>query len=622
MDTKVDLDILKAIDNTTDLADYEYLGKEIEVPSKTIVLTDSVENREIISTYLNDETGTFPAGWNHSPSITGLYQVLFTLPFETIIYDEFGDFLPNNFVKLFSSDAANNINNTVLSETDAIYKNTSRDNINCLTDDIEITTIINADITIETSASYTISSISIILGMSDLVNGIDTQLQLFPATLISTVGFTKTYGWNISNTTNTSFPTANTKLYVYCFIQYTTTTTGELYMNFNMNTPSSFEITNNSLCAPTNAKLYLVNETLSHISEYVTNNCLRVYSEYLGRIDSSPYNFEDDGCGGMLALTSGLFLRRIEDVKTGDKAPKLALTFNDVLNATNCIYPLGMTIEQQGEDEVIRIEDWKHFYNDTVIADIGTVAVEKQPNLKLHFKNYKTGYSKYEAEEYNGLDEFLTEREYTTRLINHNGVLEKVCQFVASGYAIEITRRKGNTDSKDWRYDNDTFVLCLDRYYGALQVEQGNIVNDANIIDPSTILNFRISPARMAVQWFEYVTTFLKSAKELLFSSGKGNTAAEGELTSGCEFESGVLSEKQNITSSDIIVDSNGIYLPELHKIEGVPFTFQQYKSLQANPHGLFAYKCDETQRYGWVQECSYSFVGGTIDLILIPKVA
>jgi hypothetical protein len=62
--------------------------------------------------------------------------------------------------------------------------------------------------------------------------------------------------------------------------------------------------------------------------------------------------------------------------------------------------------------------------------------------------------------------------------------------------------------------------------------------------------------------------------------------------------------------------------LPELHKIEGVPFTFQQYKSLQANPHGLFAYKCDETQRYGWVQECSYSFVGGTIDLILIPKVA
>ena len=39
-----------------------------------------------------------------------------------------------------------------------------------------------------------------------------------------------------------------------------------------------------------------------------------------------------------------------------------------------------------------------------------------------------------------------------------------------------ITRRKGNADSKDWRFDNDTFIICLRRYYGGLEVEQGNIL--------------------------------------------------------------------------------------------------------------------------------------------------
>jgi hypothetical protein len=120
--------------------------------------------------------------------------------------------------------------------------------------------------------------------------------------------------------------------------------------------------------------------------------------------------------------------------------------------------------------------------------------------------------------------------------------------------------------------------------------------------------------------WFQFITTFLKTTKELLFSSGKGNTAAEGELISVCSIASGVVSEKENITQSLFFEDQNGIYLPELHEIQKVPFTFQQYKLVQANPHGLFAYSCDATQSYGWLQEISYDFVNGEADLILIPK--
>ena len=123
------------------------------------------------------------------------------------------------------------------------------------------------------------------------------------------------------------------------------------------------------------------------------------------------------------------------------------------------------------------------------------------------------------------------------------------------------------------------------------------------------------------MKWFKYITTFLKSTKELIYSSGKGNTAAEGELINVCSIESGVISEKQNITQSDFQTSEDSIFIAELHSVDEVQFTFEQYKSIKMNPHGLIAYSCDLEQKYGWIQEFEYSFVEGKASFILIPKV-
>lgn len=609
LDTKVNLDILKAIDNTTDLADYEYLGKEIEIPSKTIVLSSKAISEDIIERDLTSIIST-----QYYDLYTGQFMMELWIPFQKEIITDLQDFvtMPTwevNFGSI-NQDVAN---------SNFTYKNLLTD-VKCLGNSYDITVNSSGSLTFTTTASITPLEVKFVISKR---NG-STATLLYEEVLTNTGigGFVRVYDWNISHVLTETLVEDDIIL-IYIFLNGVKTTTGAI-TNFEISQDADnlVDITTDSICPPTNAKLYLPHETLSHISEYVTNNCLTVYSDYLGRIDSQPYNYSQDGCSSLYGLTTGLFLRRIEDVKTGEEAPIFSLSFNDVINALNAVNPLGFSIETIGENEVIRVEDWKYFYNDSIIADLGTVSVEKEPNLKLHFKNFKTGYSKYEAEEYNGLDEFLTEREYTTKLINHNGKLEKVCQFVSSGYAIEITRRKGNTNNKDWRFDNDTFIICLNRYYGGLEVEQGNILDAENIIDPPTILNFRISPARMAMQWFQYITTFIKGAKELIFSTGKGNVSAKGEMYSDCTIETQPIAENQNLTQPYFIESQNGIYTPELHTIKSVPFTFKQYKALKANPSGLFAYKCDETQRYGWLQECSYSFVEGTIDVILIPKVA
>lgn len=607
MDTKVNLDAVKSIDKVTDLADYEYLGKEIEVPSKTIVLTSNAKSENQIQRDLTTEVDN-----EYNLNYTGVIQMAFWLPFETQTLTELEEFVTATDWEVdfgaISDESAN---------ANYIYKNRITD-INCFGNDYNINVVSNGTLSITTSA--TLYPITVSFVVAKRVGS--TPTVLFIDTLTDTgSGFTKEYNWSI-NESLTEALNEDDLIICYLFVSATKTTTGaftEVLLTHEAD--NSISIVNNSLCSATDIKLYMVNETLSHISEYVTDNCLRVYSEYLGRNDSQPFNFDNDGCGGMLALTNGLFLRRLEYTNTADEQTLFSLSFNDVLNAVNSIYPLGFTVENNGDIEVLRIENWEYFYNDTILLDIGTVAVKKEPNLALHFKNYKTGYSKYEAEEFNGLDEFLTEREYTTNLVNHNQQLDKICQFIASGYAIETTRRKGNSDSKDWRFDNDTFILAVERgAYNTIEVEQGNITDAENIIDADTVLNFRLSPARMAMNWFRYLMTFKKSLKELLFSSGKGNISAGGQLTSSCSIDNGVILENQNLTQNDINTDVTQLFDAELHTIDEINLTFRQYLTFKDNPHALISYNCGNGTLYGWIKELKYNIIDGVASAIIIPK--
>ena len=367
-------------------------------------------------------------------------------------------------------------------------------------------------------------------------------------------------------------------------------------------------------CESSDAKLYMVNESLSRISEYTTDNCLQVYSEYLGRPDSSPFEFTTETCAGLMAITKGLFLR-------GMNVPNspFSISFNDLISAINTIYPVGYTVENMGINEVLRVENWDWFYQDMELIDLGDVSANIAPEISLHFKNYKTGYDKFEAEYYNGLYDIHGEREYTTKLVNHNETLENVCKFVASGYIIEITRQQRSSNSKDWQYDNDTFFLCMSRSDDNIIVEQGNVTDSVNIIDPPTLLNFRITPARMASNWFKFVTAFMRGVREIIFSSGKGNTLAQGRCISGCEITGNVLAENQNIDSNDIANDTTPIFTAETVEIKGVPVSFRQYLDIKANPHGLVRYTCGSAGA-GWIKEFKYKIVDGTADFILLKS--
>ncbi len=221
-------------------------------------------------------------------------------------------------------------------------------------------------------------------------------------------------------------------------------------------------------CENTTARVYMVNETLSRMAEAYTGNCLKVKSDYFGRTDSQPYTSLTDGCGALECLTSGLIIRSRNQNKvrigSGFIKPGFKLSFKDAFDSLKAIHNIGMGIETNTADggEWIRIEPVNHFFNDTVLMSCTAVneikSVLDQENV---FSRALVGYNKWGTEIGQGLNDVFTKREYRTEQKSINSLYQMLSNFIASDYAIEVTRQQFGSNTKDWRYDNDTFIICL-----------------------------------------------------------------------------------------------------------------------------------------------------------------
>lgn len=485
---------------------------------------------------------------------------------------------------------------------------------------------------------------------------------------------------------------------------------GAKALRLTLDTDSHIRMTNLSHTPPTESKVFAVNETISRIAEAITNDRVRAYSEYFGRTDSEPYSHDADGCGSLEVLTDGIRIRRQEN-KIPGKVNLFSLSLQDVFEGLNAIHNIGIGLEADPNREGysrLRTESWEHFYNDTVIMNCTDIAqISRDANDKEVFSTYQFGYDKWEAEEFNGLDEFLTKRIYRTTLNQIKNDLIKISKFVASGYALEITRRKGNNDSKDWRYDKNVFIVCVTReiklhvvfdneygnkiivylngnsyptlpgtlditgtslndgtytisgtvievdgdsyiltftvveavtyeenysteitnisWFDRLSVELGNVTSPANIIDPNTLYNYRISPIRNAMRWinrvFESYKQFGVDCK-ILFTDGDGNYFAEGEMTkTDCKPEAGVIAENQTIDVS-AFDDSDRAkpFLSPERIVYDYPMTSQEFKTVSANPYGLIHFENECENGDGWIDSIKYRPEEGKATFNLIPK--
>lgn len=96
----------------------------------------------------------------------------------------------------------------------------------------------------------------------------------------------------------------------YAIIEIGVAASGVSTLNVIFDKETTITISAVKICPTTSANVYAINETLSRVTEAITDNCLRVKSDHYGRTDSQPYSSTEDGCGSLRVTTSGLKIRK------------------------------------------------------------------------------------------------------------------------------------------------------------------------------------------------------------------------------------------------------------------------------------------------------------------------
>lgn len=403
-----------------------------------------------------------------------------------------------------------------------------------------------------------------------------------------------------------------------------------LYWTVKFTGSADMEINALTKSTPSSHDVYLINEVGSRILEAITDNCMRMLSNYYGRTNSQPYAAPSgvDGKGSLRAITTGLHLR---DYITA----KLNLSFKEYFEQCCAIDNTGIGLEDDASRpgfKVMRHEPSEYFYEDVVILQL-----DKIPKVVIKsMEDYNTsifeaGYEKSAIEDYYGLDEFNTRRSYRTSLSSVQNTMGQICKWIASGYAIELTRRKQyltTITKEDWKFDFDKFILCLHKPSGTLAVEQGNIALPANLVDPTTVLNFRISPARNAMRWLKYLLMSYRapgdaSTSNLIYMDGTGNMIAEGLMTGAHVEENAAYAENAELDVDVLSDPANGIpkFVPDLWELEA-PLGWAEYLALKANPKGIVQVRYGQQVTYQdfYIKEVDYRPNEGDATFQLLPK--
>jgi len=373
------------------------------------------------------------------------------------------------------------------------------------------------------------------------------------------------------------------KLYIVILVGYNvsdgvTEDCKEMRFDWSYDEGSFLEMRIDTSCPATTIKGVNLKDTFEFLPTALVGDCYDVQC--------------NNECMADHILTNGLKLRRKPDTSN------LFLSWENLFRNTSKIFNLGWGIS--GSDLII--DKAKQFYQQNNTISLGAVDEVKISNAKeFLFGKVNVGYSKWESEEYNGLDEMNTMRKYSRQGSNSDKTLDLVSQFITAGYTIEITRRK-SPFSSDWRYDSDTFVINID---GSNAVQ--GVTSPTNIVSPSTRYNYRLTPIRNLLNWFNRLCLY--SPQELVFNSSNGNFIASGRMTGQCDLEDAAIAENDNIVTADFDVSANAApyFLPIIYEFS-IPLTMNQFMNemLVDIYENIYSFECNDITFNGYLLTATY----------------
>jgi len=301
-------------------------------------------------------------------------------------------------------------------------------------------------------------------------------------------------------------------------------------------------------------------------------------------------------------ITKGSFIRQVTEPST----PKLFTNFEYMIEQTRKLFSIGWGFDNN--ETVLKIGNTEDFYKSNVVVDVGLVNKATFTTAKdLIYGTITVGYNKWEAEEYNGLDETNTQRQYRRNIDSNPTELDLMADIISAGYTIEITRRKSQakTGTSDWRYDDDLFIINTFVDEGSVYAYRG-ASDTANIYSPTTRMNLRLTPLRTLMRWFKSIAapTPTITNEALKFTSGTGNYIAESRFADQCFIETGVVTENQTVISTDVTTPTP--IWQAIYATFDAPLTMAHFELIKADVYGAIRFRCFSDTYLGNIVEMNH----------------
>ena len=362
---------------------------------------------------------------------------------------------------------------------------------------------------------------------------------------------------------------------------------------------------------------HLIHDAFAKVCDSITGQNNSFYSEYLGHTSIPHRSYVADGEFSFYAVTNGASLRNLanRDVTT---------TFKDLYENLNAITPIGIGIEEIDGQKVVRLEHVSHFYDKATEMSFSNVA---NPVVKVaknqYFKSIEIGYTKGLPEDVGGLNEPNVKKEYDTALKVVGEKKSILSKFIASGSLIEQQRREP-ADSKDSRYDNDLFIVSLNRTDITLTEKDEGYSLVSNVESSGSAYNLRLSPAMNLLRQGVLLNVGLikKTGTKYKLVTNEGNFTME---TTASHSDSGNFDQAILGEGDDILW--NYAELPEVEPlfrpftIEFThPLSFEDFLILKTSEgrKKVISFEILGVQRSGWIIDLQYSQNDNTAQFTLI----
>jgi hypothetical protein len=381
-----------------------------------------------------------------------------------------------------------------------------------------------------------------------------------------------------SNTGTFSNGTPNDYILFTWFVEIVPSAETDINIDYDSGGVNYFNMEANSACAPSTTDSVSLPDLLEWLpTAYYSSECPQL------QIES-----ELRDCLARYSITKGSFLRNVIQ----PSVPQLFTSFEFMFDNCRKIFNIGWGFDNN-ETELL-IGNINDFYLGSVVADVGLVNKATFTTAKdLIYGTITIGYNKWEAEEYNGIDEMNTKRQYRRNINSNPSELDLMADIISAGYTIEVTRRKNQaaTGTSDWRYDDDLFIINTFEDEGQLYAYRGTS-DAANIYSPNTRMNLRLTPVRNLMRWFKSLCapTPTITNEQLIFTSGTGNYIAECRFADQCFIETGVVTENQTVISTDVVAPQP--IWKTIYATFEAPLSMVQFEAIKTNVYGAILFRC------------------------------